>query len=195
SMVVPGSFMKYANANFTSRPSEAIDYYRLIVEVKPQKLVQFQEYINSMGYETNEELLKSGKFASLLQAILAVVLLLGIIMIVNAFFGFLLYLQLIISRSKYELETLLRLGYRHKKLIQWYTNSIGFILFVVAAVALFILFVLQGQVSGFVSTYGFEFPATISNVVVLTGTGLIILLYLIFYVSVRKQIYRLSLPK
>jgi hypothetical protein len=194
SMIVPISFMKYANEKFAEAGNRDQNYYRLIVEVKPQKLNQFQQFIRGKGYETNEELLKSGKFSSLLHAILSIVFILGIIMIINAFFGFLLYLQLVITRSKYELETLLRIGYPHHRLVRWYANGVGLMLMLIGTMAFAGLYFIQHTMSAFVSEYGFEFPAGLNIWVLISGLLIVSLLFIIFRISLRKQIYSLSLP-
>jgi len=194
SMIVPMSFMNFANQQYGTSNPQKEDVFRLIVEVKPSQLASFQQFLTEKSYETNEELLKSGKISSLMQALLAILLILGGVMVVNAFSGFLLYLQLVVARSQYELETLLRLGYRHSRLARWYANGLGLCLFSIAAMSFGILMFIHQKTISFMDQYGFESPPHISIHVITIGSVLILFLYLIFFLVVRKQIYRLALP-
>ncbi|MFM7709861.1 MAG: hypothetical protein ACKO5C_02985 [Ferruginibacter sp.] len=195
SMIVPSSFMQYANTRFTAPQGSGSAVYRLIAEVRPKQMASFQDFLKEKGYETNEELLRSAKFSGLLQAILSIVFLLGAVMIVNAFVGFILYLQLTIARSKYELETLLRLGYRHRSLTRWYANGIGSILILVGGTAFAALIYIQQEMQQFLDTMGFSVSSSIDGISWLTGTGLMVVLYGLFLISVRRQIYGLALPR
>jgi hypothetical protein len=193
SMIVPMSFMSFANAHYgTNSPKEEV--FRLIVEVKPERLAEFQRYLNTNSYETNEELLKSGKVSSLMQALLSILLILGAVMLFNAFSGFLLYLQLVVARSHYELETLLRLGFRHSRLTAWYANGLGLCLLAIASLSFVGLLFIHQKTIAFMESYGFEPPQQISSQVVIAGIMLMLLLYIIFLWAVRRQIYRLALP-
>jgi hypothetical protein len=115
-------------------------------------------------------------------------------MIVNAFVGFILYLQLTIARSKYELETLLRLGYRHRALTAWYANSIGLVLIFVGGLAFTGLWIIQQEMQVFLETMGFSVTNGIGSLSWMIGGGLILVLYSIFLITVRRQVYSLSLP-
>lgn len=195
SMIVPSSFMQYANTRFAAPQGSGSATYRLIAEVRPKQMAAFQDFLKEKGYETNEELLRSAKFSGLLQAILSIVFLLGAVMIVNAFVGFILYLQLTIARSKYELETLLRLGYRHRSLTRWYANGIGGILILVGGTAFGALIYVQREMQQFLDTMGFTVSSSIDGFSWLTGGGLMAVLYALFLISVRRQIYSLALPR
>lgn len=194
SMIVPISFMNYANNKFGSYENNK-SFYRLIVEVKPSQLSAFQQFLDKKGLETNEELLKGGKLSSLLEAILFIVLILGLLMILNSFSGFLLYLKLIITKSQYELETLLRLGYEHRRLTKWYANGLGLIVLSILVMCFASLHYIQTQTNQYLNHYGFDFPSSIHKIVYLSGIVIMVLLYTLFYFSIKKQIYNFCLPK
>lgn len=195
SMIVPSSFMNYANEKYKNGNLVDEDYYRLIVKINPSKLSDFNKYLNENGLETNNELLKSAKLSSILLATLTFVFFIGILMVINAFSGFILYLQLTIIKSKYELETLLRLGYPHQKLINWYSTVIFTLLSTIASMCFFVLMYSQKKVAEFLSEFGFEVNETIHNIVIYTGILIMLGLFAIFFISIIKQIHKLSLPK
>jgi uncharacterized integral membrane protein len=193
SVLVPKSFMSYANSHFGNNQSES-ESYRIIVEAKQQELPKIQQYFKDEGYETNEELLKNGKFGSLLQAILGILGALGIVVMFVSVSSFILYVQLAISRSKYEIETLLRQGYPHKKIVQWYSMKLALIFGIIAILNLTLVFGVKNITNSHLENFGFEAPAQLNVFVIAGGFLLIALLWIVQTLNVRSQIYSLALP-
>ena len=191
SVLVPKSFMDYANSHYGNVQSSP-ESYRIIVEAKQNELPSIQKHFESEGYETNQELLKNGKFGSLLQAILGIVAVLGIMVMFVSVSAFLLYVQLAITRSKYETETLLRQGYPHSKIISWYGKQLAFIMLIIGVLTTTLLFFVKNYTNQYIETFGFEAPENLNHFVLLGGLGLVSLLWLVQYFAVRKQIYKLK---
>jgi hypothetical protein len=193
SVLVPKSFMNYANSHYGNN-QQATESYRIIVEAKQQELPKIQQYFEEEGYETNEELLKNGKFGSLLQAILGILAVLGMIVMFVSVSSFILYVQLAISRSKYEIETLLRQGYPHKKIVQWYSKQLALIFAIIAIVNLTLVFGVKSITNSYLENFGFEAPAQLNVFVLLGGLLLIAILWIFQTLNVRRQIYSMALP-
>jgi len=193
SVLVPKSFMNYANSHFGNN-QVAPESYRIIVEAKQQELPKIQQYFKDEGYETNEELLKNGKFGSLLQAILGILAALGIVVMFISVSSFILYVQLAISRSKYEIETLLQQGYPHKKIVQWHSTQLASIFSVIAIINLTLVFGVKSITNSYLENFGFEAPEQLNVFVIVGGFLLIALLWIIQTLNVRSQIYSLALP-
>jgi hypothetical protein len=185
--------MNYANSHFGNNQIEP-ESYRIIVEAKQQELPKIQQYFKDEGYETNEELLKNGKFGSLLQAILGILAVLGIVVIFVSVSSFVLYVQLAISRSKYEIETLLRQGYPHKKIVQWYSKQLALIFAIIAMVNVTLVWGVKNITNKYLENFGFEAPALLNVFVIGGGFLLIALLWIVQTLNVRSQIYSLALP-
>jgi hypothetical protein len=193
SVLVPKSFMNYANSHYGNNQT-APESYRIIVEAKQQELPKIQQYFKDEGYETNEELLKNGKFGSLLQAILGILAVLGIVVMFVSVSSFILYVQLAISRSKYEIETLLRQGYPHIKIVQWYSKQLALIFTIIAVVNLILVCGVKNITNAYLENFGFEAPAQLNIFVIAGGFLLIALLWIVQTLNVRSQIYSLALP-
>jgi len=191
SVLVPKSFMDYANSQYGNIQTSP-ESYRIIVEAKQNELPAIQKHFESEGYETNQELLKNGKFGSLLQAILGIVAVLGILVMFVSVSAFLLYVQLAITRSKYETETLLRQGYPHSNIISWYGKQLAAIMIIIAILTITLLIGVKSYTNKYIETFGFEAPASINQFVLLGGLALVSLLWLVQYFAVRKQIYKLN---
>ena len=185
--------MNYANSHFGNN-QVAPESYRIIVEAKQQELPKIQQYFKDEGYETNEELLKNGKFGSLLQAILGILAALGIVVMFISVSSFILYVQLAISRSKYEIETLLQQGYPHKKIVQWHSTQLASIFSVIAIINLTLVFGVKSITNSYLENFGFEAPEQLNVFVIVGGFLLIALLWIIQTLNVRSQIYSLALP-
>jgi len=193
SVLVPNSFMEYANKTYGLNQNNN-ESFRLIIEAKNNELSNVQKYIEDHGYEVNSELLKNGKVANLLQAILSIVAVFGVIMIVISVSSFILYIQLSITRSKFEIETILKLGYSHKKIIQWYAYKIGLILTIVYFINVLLLLIIKSKTNALIETFGFEAPKYL-NVYVLMSSFLILLVIWCFQIlAVYRQIFVLALP-
>jgi len=193
SVLVPKSFMNYANSHYGNNQVES-ESYRIIVEAKQQELPKIQQYFKDEGYETNEELLKNGKFGSLLQAILGILAVLGIVVMFVSVSSFILYVQLAISRSKYEIETLLRQGYPHKKIVHWYSKQLALIFSIIAIVNLTLVFGVKNITNAYLENFGFEAPAQLNIFVIAGGFLLITILWILQTLNVRSQIYSMALP-
>ena len=193
SVLVPKSFMNYANSHYGNNQT-APESYRIIVEAKQQELPKIQQYFKDEGYETNEELLKNGKFGSLLQAILGILAVLGIVVMFVSVSSFILYVQLAISRSKYEIETLLRQGYPHIKIVQWYSKQLALIFTIIAVVNLILVWGVKNITNAYLENFEFEAPAQLNIFVIAGGFLLIALLWIVQTLNVRSQIYSLALP-
>lgn len=191
SVLVPKSFMDFANTHYGNIQSTP-ESYRIIVEAKQNELPSIQKHFESEGYETNQELLKNGKFGSLLQAILGIVAVLGILVMFVSVSAFLLYVQLAITRSKYETETLLRQGYPHSKIVSWYGKQLAIIMLIIGISTTTLLYFVKSYTNQYIETFGFEAPKYLNNFVLLGGLGLVSLLWLVQYIAVRKQIYKLK---
>ena len=193
SVLVPKSFMDFANSHYGNNQTKPASY-RIIVEAKQQELPVIQQFIEEEGYETNEELLKNGKFGSLLQAILGILAVLGIIVMFVSVSSFVLYVQLAITRSKYETETLLRQGYPHKKIVQWYSKQLALIFILIAVVNLALVFWIKTLTNSYIENFGFEAPDHLNAFVLLGGLLLIAMLWIFQTLNVRRQIYSMALP-
>ena len=193
SVLVPYSFMEYANKIYGLNQNNN-ESLRLIVEAKNNELSNVQNFIEKQGYEANSELLKNGKIANLLQAILSIIAFFGAIMIVISVSSLILYIQLSITRSKFEIETLLKLGFSHHKIIRWYAYKIAFVLALVYSINVIVLVFVKSKTNALIGTFGFEAPTQL-NVYVLLGSFLILLIIWSFQIAaVYRQIFKLALP-
>lgn len=196
SLVVPMSFIRFANRRFGDGLSEnGNGVYRIIAEVSPEKLAEFHKFILDNNYEANEELLRNAKFVSLLYIVLSIIFFVGSLITLNAFTGFILYYNLIIYRSKEDIDSLLRLGYSHHKLVMNYLWSVTSLLLSVVIIALIGLIWFQRACSSLLSSYNFDIPEAIGAEPVVLIIFFVMVLLFLFYLLIRREIYGIALPK
>jgi hypothetical protein len=193
SVLVPINFLRYSNQQL-SQNNSPVKPNKLIIAAQPNKLPELQNYLDEMGYETNQELMRNGKFHTLLNVILGSVAALGLIVIFVAVSSFVLYLQLSITQSKYELETLLRLGLSHHQLTRWYVQGIALILLGISLLSTAILYTTNHYVYKHLIRLDFQPEKHIHTQVIYAGTALILAVFLVQYKTIKNQIFQLSLP-
>lgn len=124
SILVPQSFVDYNNEHFSIKP--AGNPNKLIVEITDA--ASFSKFIDSAGYSANGEYLRSGKVQSLSWKVVQVILLLAIIVIFVSLGSFLLFSNLLVARSEYEVKTLLMLGYPPGFITRKMVSALSFLL-------------------------------------------------------------------
>ena len=119
SVLVPQSFMQWANKNFggvtNAKPS------RIYLKTKDANDPQLLSFLEKKEYRVNKDKTKFGRVKQILQSIVSGMAGFGILVIVLAMVLFSFYLQLIIAKSKDNLQLLLTLGYSPK----WLSKTVA----------------------------------------------------------------------
>ena len=118
SVLVPKSFLEWSNLHFGGvskvKPS------RVFIKTKDANNPQLITYLDSHNYHLNKDKTKFGRVKGILQNIVSALAVFGILVIGLALMLFSFYLQLMIAKSRSNLQLLLTLGYSPK----WLGNSV-----------------------------------------------------------------------
>jgi hypothetical protein len=109
SILVPDNFMQMANKNFgavTTVPAS-----RIYLKTKDANNPELLNFLQQKDYRINKDKTKFGRVKQILQAIVSGLAGFGVLVILLAMVLFSFYLQLMIARSKENLQLLLTLGY------------------------------------------------------------------------------------
>ncbi len=109
SVLVPKSFMEWSNKTFGG--VSKVNPSRIYIKTKDANNPQLISYLESKNYHLNKDKTKFGRIKKVLQNIVSALGVFGILVIVLALMLFSFYLQLMIARSKENLQLLLTLGY------------------------------------------------------------------------------------
>jgi hypothetical protein len=119
SVLVPETFLEWANQRFgnaTSAPAA-----RVFLKTTDANSAPLQTFLQQKGYHVNKDKIKFGRVKTILQAIVAGLGGLAILVVLLSVLLFSFYLQLMISRSKENLQLLLTLGYSPL----WLSNTVA----------------------------------------------------------------------
>ena len=108
-MLVPETFLQWANQRFgagTTQPAA-----RVFLKTTDANSAALQTFLQQKGYHVNKDKVKFGRVKTILQSIVAGLGGLAILVVLLSVLLFSFYLQLMISRSKENLQLLLTLGY------------------------------------------------------------------------------------
>jgi ubiquinone biosynthesis protein COQ9 len=75
--------------------------------------------------------------------------------------------------------------------VQWYSKQLALIMAIIFAVNLVLLYFIKNTTNAYIETFGFQAPDEINQYVILGSLILISALWLVQYISIRRQIYKL----
>jgi len=189
SIIVPKNFLNWANNTFGHTTD--VKASRLYIKTKDANNPDFLSYLQQKDYKVNKDKTKFGRVKQVLQGIFSGLGIFGLLVVILALMLFSFYLQLMIARSKDNLQLLLMLGYSPN----WLSRNVSkqfvpvYILVVVAALAL--TEVMQWAFHHFVMFDRPELSSMLHWSVLGASAVLIALSLFTNYRMVRKLLYRL----
>lgn len=109
SILVPKNFLEWAN--MTIEGVHSSKFSRVFIKTKDANSEEFINYLEKKNYRVNKEKTMFGRSKQILQGIISGLGVFGLLVIMMALMLFSFYLQLVIARSKDNLQLLLTLGY------------------------------------------------------------------------------------
>ena len=104
--------MEWANKNFGDHP--VTGYARLYIKTKDANNTELINFLDQKKYKVNKDKIKFGRTKQTLQGIFTGLGVFGLLVVIMALMLFSFYLQLVIARSRDNLQLLLLLGYSPK---------------------------------------------------------------------------------
>ncbi len=114
-LLVPEEFMNYANANF-SDGSEA-NITQVMIAGKEGEFGKLEAYMDEHGLESRNSQVVVSRLKSIVGTLFGVISGISVIAVLLSGLVLIQYLQLLMTHNKYEIRTLLRLGFAPKELI------------------------------------------------------------------------------
>lgn len=189
SVLVPKSFLEWANQNLGEASEHGAT--RLFIKTKDANNPDFLSYLDQKNFLVNKDKTRLGRTKQTLQAVFSGLGVFGLLVVIMALMLFSFYLQLLIARSRDNLQLLLLLGYSPN----WLSKNVSrrfipvYIFIVIAALA--ITQVLQWAFHHTVMYDRPELSSAVNWIVIVIAIGLIILSIITNYRLVRKLLYRL----
>lgn len=109
SVLVPKSFLEWANKSFG--PQKPVEASRIFIKTKDANNPDLLRFLDQKNYSVNKDKTILGRNKMILQSIFSGLGVFGLMVVILALMLFSFYLQLVIARSKDNLQLLLILGY------------------------------------------------------------------------------------
>jgi ABC-type lipoprotein release transport system permease subunit len=187
SFLVPKTFLDWANKNFSNRPVTKAS--RVYIKTKDANNPELLNFLESKNYRLNKDKTKFGRAKQILQGIFTGLGFFGLMVVILALMLFSFYLQLLIARSKDNLQLLLTLGYSPGWLSKKVASQFIPVYIIVVLVALAITQLLQFAFHRFIM-YNRPELSSILHWSLLIVTGVLILLSVIInYRMVKRLLY------
>ncbi len=119
SVLVPNTFMQWANKNFGG--VSQVNASRIYIKTADANNPQLLNFLEKNDYRVNKDKTKFGRVKQLLQGIISGLGGFGILVILLAMLVFSFYVQLMVAKSKDNLQLLLTLGYSPK----WLSTTVA----------------------------------------------------------------------
>lgn len=141
-IAVPQSFMDWANARYA--PNENIQPSRLIIEIGKPGDPAIKEYLKENGYESAGEKADDGKASYFFTIVTGIVIAVGGIISLLAFFILLLSIYLLLQKNREKLHELMLLGYSPRQVAKQYYILVGVVNMSVLILAIIIMYLTSG---------------------------------------------------
>ena len=189
SILVPKSFMQWSNQTFGGVTK--VNPSRIYIKTKDANDPKLISFLDTKNYHLNKDKTKFGRIKKVLQNIVSALGVFGILVIVLALMLFSFYLQLMIAKSKENLQLLLTLGYSPN----WLSKTVAktwipvYVFVVIAAIVITSLLHYTFVKISFVERNDLSYFLHWSVLVV--GVLLLILSVFTNYRLVKKELYRI----
>ena len=189
SVLVPKSFLTWANKNYGEVTSPGYGHvYLKTTDANNPELLSFLE---KKGYVTNKDKTKFGRTKQVMQGIFSGLGVFGLLVVVMALMLFSFYLQLVIARSKENLQLLLLIGYSPLWLSKNVSRRFIPIYVLIVMVALAITQFMQWAFHHLVMYDREELSTPVHWSVIALAIALIVLSIITNYRLVKKLLYKL----
>ena len=186
SILVPEKFMKWANEHYGDQPDAGTS--RILLKVKNPYDKKLTDYLNEKGYELSTGRLVGGRMASILNAVISTVSVIGVILMILSVIVFVLNYQLIISKSAPDIRLLLQIGYRPAQISEILRGSLLKLLGSVFIAIIVALFAIRYGIIEWFSAQGFQLSASYHWLVIALGLFLMVFIILINFFNIRKSV-------
>lgn len=184
SILVPWSFLKWANAEYGGRKENKIA--RLVVVTKDPTNPEIVSFLDQNNYETIREKLKSSRLNIILKFIISFLGSLGIFIIILAFMVFVLSFQIMIAKSTDKIRKLKWLGYHYREISWPFIRIFGITLILISVMSAISLYVLNWIFNSYLAEMGIG-KSGIHPWVISGGAILILVMFLFNSFSIYRQ--------
>lgn len=185
-VAVPQQFLDWANERYSS--GEALNPSRLVVEVSSVGDPAINKYFDKYGYEVAGDKNDNSQAAYFLTVITTIVLAVGAIITILAFFILMLSIYLLLQKNRQKLHDLMLLGYTPFGVARSYYVLIGVINLSVLVLAIVMALWASSWWAPRLNDIGIESSSPLTAILV--GVAIILVITLVNILSIRRIVHR-----
>lgn len=189
SILVPNTFLNWANTQFSN--IKGVRASRLYIKTKDANSPDFLNYLQQKKFQVNKDKTKFGRVKVILQGVFSGLGIFGLLVVLMALLLFSFYLQLMIARSKDNLQLLLTIGYSPDWLSKKVSKQFIPVYVWVVIIAVVLTQLLQFSFHRLILNTRPELSSFIHWSVLLAAIILILLSVFTNYRMVKKLLYKL----
>ena len=185
-ILVPERFMRWANNEYAPDASKAPT--RLILEVNNPTDEHIAAYLQQNNYETEQDKLDASKTTFVLRLIVLIVMSVGLVISILAFYILMLSVYLLVQKNSTKLENLLLIGYSPARVsLPYQTLTIGLNL-LVFLMAVAVLMIVRNFYLGLFQDFfpSMQAPSILCSLAV--GLCLLLLVSILNSIAIRKKL-------
>jgi len=167
SVLVPQSFMDWANKNYGSSPNKTIS--RLILKTSNPYSKELQTFLSNKNYEVSRGKLIGGQFGILLKLVLGLIAFIGLVLVFLSILLLLLQFELLITQANKDIALFLQLGYQPKHISDFLNKRMLLTFGAVLLAALVLLIIVHFLIAAWLETQSIIIPSLIHWIVVLVA--------------------------
>jgi hypothetical protein len=156
SILVPASFMQWANQNFGEPIPTSTN--RLLLRVSNIYDKNLTSYLQNKGYEISEGKMIGSELSSLLRTTFAIIAIIALFIIILAALLFTLHFQVLVTKATPNIQLLFQIGYPVTTITSPFTRLFLHHFAVAATAALLLLVLAQYAATHWLTTQGYQLP-------------------------------------
>jgi hypothetical protein len=186
SILVPENFMAFANTQYGDQADFGAS--RILLKVANPYDKTLNTYINEQGYELSTGRLIGGKLGSILNAVIAALAIIGVLLMLLSTLVFVLNYQLIISKSAADITLLRQIGYRPSNIATILRGSLLRLLSGIFAAVIVVLAVTRIGIIDWLGKQDFTVTKGYDAPVLLIGVALMTAIAFTNVLNIKKQV-------
>lgn len=186
-IAVPETFMQWANNEFGDKSADA-EVARLIIETNDPGNPAIGKYLDENGMEAAGEKLNQGRAAFFLSIVSAVVIAIGLIICVLAFFILMLSISLLLQKNKDKIHDLMMLGYTPRQVGGYYYRLVAMLNGAILIAAILVFIIASRLWVGLFASLGLE--TTGCGLTVIAGLALMTFVSAVNIIAIRRNVKR-----
>lgn len=185
-LLVPEEFMNYATNKFANGKKGRVT--QLFLKSKQGMFGELEKYIKSKNYLPKESQMVIARLNSFVKAMIYLILVISISAVFGAILILIQYIQLLIFYNKYEIKTLLNLGYSIDMLVKRFVIYFSKLFILISFLSVGLLYLLKSFINELFFQAGIFIESTLSEYVFLVVLLTFLLFFTVSYMSAKKTI-------